>query len=76
MLSRIHVNQHIIRSNAKRGTQTPPLTVKSYKANRKATEADILVDGVVLATVVYRPENPLPCGAKCWVETGCQVETR
>jgi hypothetical protein len=22
---------------------------------------------------VYRPDRPLPCGARCWVETGLRV---
>jgi hypothetical protein len=29
----IHVNQHVIRANAKNGTNDPVLTVKTYKSN-------------------------------------------
>ena len=76
MLSRIHVNQHVIKANAKGCCVDPPLTVKDYKSNRKAFEAEIVVDGRVVAKVVYRPDAPLPCGAKCWVETEYEVRTR
>lgn len=72
----IHVNQHIIRSNAKTGERSPPLTCKTYRENVKATEADIVVNGVVVATVVYRPDNPLACGARVWIETHGEVVTR
>jgi hypothetical protein len=73
MKTRIHVNQHVIRKNGKTGDRTPPLTVKDYKQNRKASRADIVVDGVVVASVLYRPDDPLNCGAKCWVETDSEV---
>ena len=61
----IHVNQHIIKANRKSGERTPPLTMKSYNKNIKATE--IAIDGK--ATVVYSPDKPLPCGAVVWIET-------
>ena len=73
MLTRIHVNQHVIRTNRKKSEDNPPLTVKDYKQNRKAHEANIVVDGKVVAKVVYRPDAPLPCGAHCWVETTEEV---
>lgn len=68
----IHVNQHKIRAR-----EESPLTVKTYKENREATEADILdASGNVVATIVYRPEKPLSCGARVWIETQNQVVTR
>ena len=73
MRTRIHVNQHIIKSNSRNEHQAPPLTVKDYRQNRKASTAEIVVDGSVVATVVYRPDSPLACGAKCWVETDAEV---
>jgi len=69
--TRIHVNRHKIRQGHPR-----PLTVKTYKDNREAAEADIVVDGRVVATVVYRPDKPLPCGAKVWIETEAEVRLR
>ncbi len=70
----IHVNQHNIKSNSRNGTALPVLTVKDYKANRKGNTATILDEsGNVIAEVVYRPSNPLPCGARCWIQTEKEV---
>ena len=79
MRTRIHVNQHVIRRNGKeadQGKHEPPLTVKDYKSNRKAFEAEIHdAAGFCVARIVYRPEKPLSCGARLWIETDYGVET-
>ena len=73
MKTRIHVNQHNIRANNK-GADEPVITVKDYKANRKANRAEIVTaEGEVVATVVYSPDKPLSCGAKVWIETDLEV---
>ncbi len=69
MKKRIHVNQHIIKKNAKEGTTDPVLTVKTYKENHYAHEVEI--DGP--SKVVYSPDKPLSCGAKVWIETEADV---
>jgi hypothetical protein len=61
----IHVNQHVIRSNAKTCATAPVLTVKQGKTNRYAHEVHI--EGP--SKVVYRPAKPLSCGARVWIET-------
>ena len=66
----IHVNQHVVRANAKNGTNDPVLTVKDYKSNRYAHSVNI--NGV--SRVVYSPDKPLSCGAKVWIETQAEVE--
>jgi len=72
----IHVNQHVIKSNAKNGTTDPCLTVKTYKTNKYAHGAVILDDrGNEVARIMYSPDKPLPCGAKCWIETQNKVVT-
>lgn len=72
----IHVNQHIVRSNTKNGTDEPCLTVKTYKENRYTSNAIIRdEDGNEVARVVYSPHKPLSCGARCWIETQLQVDT-
>ena len=65
----VHVNQHIIKSNAKKKEYDPPLTIKTYKSNSKAFEVEIKGP----CKVVYRPEAPLKCGAKVWIETNGEV---
>lgn len=66
----IHVNQHVIKANAKSGANDPVLTVKTYKDNRYAHEVRILGG----SKIVYSPDKPLSCGAKVWIETESTVE--
>ena len=71
----IHVNQHIIKSNRKKGEVEPVLTCKTYKSNTYAHEAIIRdADGNEVAKVIYRPDKPLSCGAHVWIETQLDVE--
>lgn len=73
--TRIHVNQHVIRANHKTGERNPVLTVKSYNSNDYAHEVSILdSNGEEVAKVVYRPDKPLSCGAKVWIETKNKVK--
>lgn len=67
MLKRIHINQHIIRSNKNLPEEEmrPPITVKCSKGNFKAWEVDF--SGAT--KLIYSPEKPLHCGAKVWIET-------
>ena len=69
MKKRIHVNQHIIRSNGKTGERDPVITVKTYKSNTYCNE--VVIDGP--CRVIYSPDKPLPCGAKVWIETSEEV---
>ena len=61
----IHVNQHIIKKNAKEDTNDPVLTVKTYKSNTYAHE--VIIKGN--SRVVYSADKPLSCGARVWIET-------
>ena len=65
----IHVNQHVVKANAKNGTTDPVLTVKTYKDNRYAHEVEIKGE----SKVVYSPDKPLSCGARVWIETQAEV---
>ncbi len=66
----IHVNQHKIKSNSKHNKNEPVLTVKTYKSNDYGHEVEI--DGP--CKVVYRPNKPLSCGARVWIETKSEVK--
>jgi hypothetical protein len=71
----IHVNQHVIKSNRKTGEHKPVLTCKTYKDNVYAKEVEILdVNGNVAAKVIYRPDDPLSCGAHVWIETHNEIK--
>ena len=69
MKSIIHVNNHVIKRNAKTGEREPTLTVKQGKNNTYAHSVDILGP----SKVVYSPDKPLSCGAKVWIETTALV---
>ncbi|MEB3826026.1 DNA-binding protein [Phormidium sp. CCY1219] len=66
----IHVNQHKIRQNNKREEKEPVISVKHGSSNRYGFEAEIAGP----SRVVYRPDKPLSCGAKVWIETLSSVE--
>lgn len=66
----IHVNQHIVKANAKDGVDNPVLTIKTYKSNTYAHE--VMIKGK--SKVVYSPDKPLSCGARVWIETQSEVE--
>jgi hypothetical protein len=66
----IHVNQHVIKANAKTGASDPVLTVKDYKRNRYAHEVKIHGE----SRIVYSADKPLSCGARVWIETHAEVE--
>ena len=65
----IHVNQHKIRANLKHGTVEPVITIKEGRKNTYCHEVEILGP----SKVVYRPDKPLSCGARVWIETESEV---
>ena len=68
-LKRIHVNMHKIRFNKKHGTNNPVITVKTSHSNRYAHQVEILGP----SKVIYRPDKPLSCGARVWIETRSEI---
>ncbi len=68
-IKRIHVNQHKIKSNKKYNRKDPVLTVKTSKTNTYGHE--VVIYGP--SKVVYRPDKPLSCGARVWIETESEV---
>lgn len=69
MKTRIHVNQHKIKSNKKNNLKEPVITVKTSKSNIYANEVEIKGP----SKVIYSPDKPLSCGAKVWIETESEV---
>lgn len=64
------MNQHVIKKNQKTGEREPALTCKTYKSNTYAHEVEILGP----CRIVYRPDKPLSCGARVWIETESEVK--
>ena len=69
LLKRIHVNMHKIRANKKYGTNEPVITVKTSKSNSYGHGVNILGP----SKVIYKPNKPLSCGARVWIETTAEV---
>jgi len=64
----IHVNQHVIKRNRKKGVNLPVLTSKKYKNNVYAHEVALEVNGKIIGTFKYSKDKPLSCGAHVWFE--------
>jgi len=69
-IARIHVNQHVIKANAKNGESNPIFTIKQGGKNTYAF--NVKVKGEM--ELVYSPDKPLSCGAKVWIETRGEIE--
>jgi|TARA_R110002020_G_scaffold217072_1_gene424920 hypothetical protein len=70
--TRIHVNQHKIRSNKKHNLNDPVITVKTSKSNTYGHEVEVLGP----SKIIYSPDKPLSCGAKVWIETEGEVKIK
>jgi hypothetical protein len=67
----VHINQHIIKRNAKTGERNPVITCKTYKENIYGYEVEF-----TNGKVVYSPDKPLSCGAKVWIETNDTINIK
>ena len=72
MKTRIHVNQHKIRSNKKHNLNEPVITVKTSKLNTYGHEVEVLGP----SKIIYSPDKPLSCGARVWIETEGEVKIK
>ena len=70
-ITRVHVNQHVIRANAKNGENNPVFTIKSRGKNTYAHSVRVIGE----MELVYAPDGPLSCGAKVWIETKGEIIT-
>tara|TARA_R110001599_G_C11844776_1_gene619866 strand:+ start:317 stop:550 length:234 start_codon:yes stop_codon:yes gene_type:complete len=68
-ITRVHVNQHVIRANAKNSENNPVFTIKSRGKNTYAHRVRVVGE----MELVYSPDNPLSCGAKVWIETKGEI---
>ena len=66
----IHVNKHKITANQKELSNKGVIAIKRSNTNTYTHEVEILGG----CRVVYRPNNPLSCGATVWIETLHEVK--
>jgi hypothetical protein len=63
----VNVSRGVIDSNRKHGTSKPPISVRRGRSGKPlAYGHDVAVGRSILR---YDPKNPLPCGARLWLET-------
>jgi hypothetical protein len=65
----IHINQHVIKANRKNEVENPVITCKTYKETVYGSEVRTKA-----CEIVYKPQDPLSCGAHVWIETHDPVE--
>jgi len=70
MRTRIHVRRDIIARDRKAGTVGRAIGVETT-GRRKRYGRRVTIQGS--SVIVYRPANPMPCGARSWVETHSRV---
>ena len=74
MKTRIHVNQHHIRSNKTKGTDLPVITIKQGSKNTYCNEVEILGPSKIIYSGNGCDEKPiLSCGARVVIETESEI---
>lgn len=62
----VHINKSVIQRNVNTGGNDPPVIVRNGrygKTTRYCHEAKL-----TNARIVHSPQDPLPCGARVWIE--------
>ncbi len=74
MKTRIHVNQHHIRSNKQKGTDLPVITIKQGKTNTYCNEVQILGPSrIIYSGPGCDTKALLGCGARVVIETESEI---
>lgn len=73
MKTRIHVNQHHIRSNKTKDTDLPVITIKQGRKNTYCNEVEILGPAGI-AYCGSGDKNPYCCGARVVIETESEIK--
>ncbi len=75
MKTRIHVNQHHIRSNKTSGTDLPVITVKQGRKNTYCNEVEILGPSkMIYSGSGCDVKAILSCGARVVIETQSEIK--
>jgi hypothetical protein len=75
MKTKIHVNQHHIRSNKAKGTDLPVITIKQGKTNTYCNEVEILGPSkIIYAGAGCDTKALLGCGARVVIETESEIK--
>ena len=74
MKSKIHVNQHHIRSNKTKGTELPVITIKQGRKNTYCNEVEILGPSrIIYGGSGCDAKALMSCGARVVIETEAEL---
>jgi hypothetical protein len=74
MKSKIHVNQHHIRSNKTKGTELPVITIKQGRKNTYCNEVEILGPSrIIYGGSGCDAKALMSCGARVVIETEAEI---
>ena len=75
MKTRIHVNQHHIRSNKTKGTDLPVITIKQGRKNTYCNEVEILGPSkMIYSGAGCDTKTIFSCGARVVIETESEIK--
>lgn len=74
MKTRIHVNQHNIRSNKTKDTGLPVITIKQGRKNTYCNEVEILGPSKIIYCGSGDQKPILSCGARVVIETEAEIK--
>lgn len=74
MKTRIHVNQHNIRSNKTKDTDLPVITIKQGRKNTYCNEVEILGSSKIIYCGSGDQKPILSCGARVVIETEAEIK--
>ena len=74
MKTKIHVNQHHIRSNKTKKTDLPVITIKQGKNNTYCNEVEILGPSIIKYCGSGDEKPLLNCGARVVIETDSEIK--
>jgi hypothetical protein len=68
MITYVTVCKNVILSNRKHGTNKPPLRISRGKYGKPTHAHNFNVAHPEFVHIVYAPNDPLPWGARAWIE--------
>ena len=74
MKTKIHVNQHHIRSNKTKKTNLPVITIKQGRKNTYCNEVEILGPSKIMYCRIGDEKPLLSCGARVVIETESEIK--
>ena len=74
MKTRIHVNQHNIRSNKTKDTDLPVITIKQGRKNSYCNEVEILGPSKIIYCGSGDQKPILSCGARVVIESEAEIK--